>query len=179
MIFLIRIGPLPESMAFLLLYIRFFATAYFATQVLIAVIVKYVIIFHGHLLEFVEDRVMVRISRICCIIWSLFVTCIQSALNNVSKSGDFLALTKSDHNDVNNDENPYVFIFILMLVNVLAVIFVQIRIEIYKVRDISDSLGVSGYTLRLFRKLGLVPETGLESKISFTGFSFFTIVFNF
>ena len=155
MICAIRIGQLPEEIAFLLLYIRIFTAAYFFMQILIAVITKYVIIFHEHYFELVDDKTVVNVSRVFCCFWALLVTLWPFQIDDVSKTADFLSLTTGTDVKLTytNSKNPNSVIYLLILVDIFAIIFVHIQIEIYKAKGMSASMNVSGYTLGFRRKV--------------------------
>ena len=153
MIYCIRIVPLSKEIALLLLLIRIFTTVYFFTKVLTVVTVKYLIIFHGHYIELVNDKTVVKFSRLFCFIWSLTITLLDIQLIDRTKTADFLALTTGEDQKLNdsNREKPNGVIYLLILVNMFAIIFVQIQIEIYKVKGMGMDL--SGYTLVFRRKI--------------------------
>ena len=152
MFFGIRIGPLPENVVFCLLYVRFFTTVYLCTQVLIAVIAKNLIIFHGHYIELVDDETIVKLSRFVCFIWALFITFVESRIIDVSKTLDFVELTTGKDQILieNKYSDPYAVIFSLILVDVLVILYFHVKIEIYKAKGTSPNIGRSNLFIQNF-----------------------------
>lgn len=96
----IGIGPIPKEVAYIILFTVNWAFAYFFMQVLIAVIVKYLIIFYGYYIELVNDEMVVKFSRIFCWIWALSTALWHSQNVDISKSTYFLALTTGVDQDL-------------------------------------------------------------------------------
>ena len=125
---------------------------------------KYLIIFHGHYIELVCDRTVVKLSRLFCFIWALFITVVESQRINVSKTLDFLALTTGKDQTLIEDNytNPYAVMFSLFLVNSIVMIYVYVKIEIYKAKGTSINIDFCDYTLGFIRKVvGLIIYLGL------------------
>ena len=125
---------------------------------------KYLIIFYGHYIELVCDRTVVNLSRLFCFVWALFITLVESQRINLSKTLDFLALTTGKDQTLieDNHTNPYAVMFSLFLVNVIVMIYIYVKIEIYKAKETSLNIDFSGYTLGSIRKVvGLIIYLGL------------------
>ena len=137
----------------MLVLIRIFATVYFFTKVLIVVTVKYLITFHGHYIELVNDKTVVKFSRLFCFFWSILITLLDTHFIDRTKTADFLALTTGEDQklDDSNREKPNIVIYLLILVDMIAILFVQIQIEIFKLKGMGMDL--SGYTLVFRRKI--------------------------
>ena len=101
----------------------------------------------------VNDKTVVKFSRLFCFIWSLIITLLDIQFIDRTKTADFLALRAGEDQKLNdsNREKPNIVIYLLILVDMFAIIFAQIQIEIYKMRGMGMDL--NGYTLVFRRKI--------------------------
>ena len=90
----IGIGPIPKVMAIFIIYTRNVMAVYFFLQIFVAVMVKYGIIFYGSYIALIEDRAIVKFSRITCSVGAILfnVGHLVEAVD-VTKTSNFLALT--------------------------------------------------------------------------------------
>ena len=130
----IDIDPIPKEFALFLKYARVALAQYFFMQVFIVTLIRYLIIFHGPLIDSIEDQMVVNFSRMFSIIW-VFVTCLYSVFSH--------DLTKG----------PAFLPFVLVL-DIIVIIFVYVRIEIYKRQD--QHYTFASYNLGTIRTLVVI-----------------------
>ena len=146
----IGISPIPKEFALLLSYTRVALAQYFFMQVLIVTLVRYLIIFHGPLIDSIEDQKVVNFSRLFCFIW-VFKTCLYTVLSqDITKGPDFLEMT-GEVESLKNMDNPNSFftLHLIVVLDIIAIIFVYGRIEIYKQRD--QNYTFASYNLKTIR----------------------------
>ena len=148
----IDIGPISKEFALFLTYTRVALAQYFFMQVLIVTLIRYLIIFHGPVIDSIEDQKVVNFSRMFSTIW-VFVTCLYSGLfQDFTKTHGFLAMTgqrqSSEKIDTPNQSAPNTLQFVLVL-DIIVIIFVYVRIEIYKQKD--PLYTFASYNLRTIR----------------------------
>ena len=132
----IDIGPIPKEFALFLIHTRMALVQYFFIQVLIVTLIRYLIVFHGPLIDSIEDQMVVNFSRIFSTIW-VFVTCLYTGLfQDFTKTPDFLAITGQSQSseEIDTTERFFTVHFVLVL-DTIVIIFVYVRIEIYKRKD--------------------------------------------
>ena len=143
-------SPISKEFALFISYARLALAQYFFMQVLIVTLIRYLIIFHGPHIDSIEDQTVVNFSRIFSTIW-VFVTCLYSGLfQDFTKTHDFLAMTGqrqiSEKTDTPNSSFTLQFVLVL---NIIVIIFVYVRIEIYKQKD--PLYTFASYNLRTIR----------------------------
>ena len=144
----IGISPIPKEFALLLSYTRVALAQYFFMQVLIVTLVRYLIIFHGPYIDSIEDQIVVNFFRIVSMVW-VFLTCFYIVLSqDLTKGPDFLALTGKLSENVDAPNSFFTLHFILVL-DIIVMIFVYVRIEIYKQKD--QKCTFASYNLRTIR----------------------------
>ena len=157
----IGISPIPKEFALLLSYTRVALAQYFFMQVLIVTLVRYLIIFHGPLIDSIEDQKIVNFSRLFSFIW-VFQTCLYTVLSqDITKGPDFLELTGQLESLKNMDTpNSFFTLHLIVVLEIIAIVFVYGRIEIYKQRDQNDSF--VSYNLGMIRTVvGIAIICGL------------------
>ena len=87
---------------------------------------RYMSIFHQAILNSLDERIVVLISRSFVTMVSLFMP----LLVDMTKSIGFVFLTNQNPNEANKAQHAHIRIFIL--VEVIFIIFVQLRIELYE-----------------------------------------------
>ena len=150
----IGIGPIPKDMAIFIIYTRKVMAAYFFLQIFVTVVVKYGIIFYGSYIALIEDRAIVKFSRITCSVGAILFNIGHLSEADVTKNSNFLALTTGMHQkwtDLVLNENKIVYV--LMIIDLIAVILVHIKIEIYKRGENLAGLHLSEYTINTRRKV--------------------------
>ena len=150
----IGIGPIPEVIATFVIYTRKIMAAYFFLQIFATVMVKYGIIFYGSYIALIEDRAIVKYSRITCSVGAILFNVGHLVETDVTKNSNFLALTTGMHQkftDSTLSENK--ILYVLVIIDLIAVILVHIKIEIYKREEISAGLNLSEYTINTRRKV--------------------------
>ena len=151
----IGIGPIHEVIATFVIYTRKIMAAYFFLQIFVTVMVKYGIIFYGSYIALIEDRAIVKYSRITCSVGAILFNIGHLVEEDVTKNSNFLALTTGMYQkftDSNLNENR--ILYVLVIIDLIAVILVvHIRIEIYKREEISAGLNWSEYTINTRRKV--------------------------
>ena len=132
----IDICPISKEFALFLIYTRVALAQYFFMQVLIVTLIRYLIIFHGPLIDSIEDQTVVNFSRLFSTIW-VFVTCLYSGLfQDFTKTHDFLAMTGQPQSSETIDpHNSSITLQFVLVLNIIVIIFVYVRIEIYKQKD--------------------------------------------
>ena len=132
----IGISPIPKEFALVLSYTRVALAQYFFIQVLIVTLVRYLIIFHGPLIDSIEDQKVVNFSRLFSFIW-VFQTCLYTVLSqDITKGPDFLELTGQLESLKNMDiPNSFFTLHLIVVLDIIAIVFVYGKIEIYKQRD--------------------------------------------
>ena len=142
------IVPLPKEFALFLTYTRVALAQYFFMQVLIVTLVRYLIIFHGPYIDSIEDQIVVNFFRIVSIVW-VFLTCLYISFSqDLTKGPDFLALTGKLSENVEAPNSFFTLHFLLVL-DIIVMIFVYVRIEIYKQMD--QKYTFASYNLRTIR----------------------------
>ena len=150
----IGIGPIPEDIATFVIYTRKIMAAYFFLQIFVTVMVKYGIIFYGSYIALIEDRAIVNYSRITCSVGAILFNVGHLVEADVTKNSNFLALITGTHQkftDSNLNENKV--LYVLVIIDLIAVILVHIKIEIYKREEILAGLNWSEYTINTRRKV--------------------------
>ena len=150
----IGIGPIPKVIATFVIYTRKIMAAYFFLQIFVTVMVKYGIIFYGSYIALIEDRAIVKYSRITCSVGAILFNIGHLVEADLTKTSNFLALTTGMHQkftDSNLNENK--ILYFLVIIDLIAVILVHIKIEIYKREEISAGLHLSEYTINTRRKV--------------------------
>ena len=150
----IGIGPIPKDMAIFIIYTRKVMAAYFFLQIFVTVIVKYGIIFYGSYIALIEDGAIVIYSRITCSIGAILFNIGHLVEADLTKTSNFLALTTGMHQkftDSNLNENK--ILYFLVIIDLIAVILVHIKIEIYKRDENLAGLHWSEYTIDTRRKV--------------------------
>ena len=150
----IGIGPIPKDMAIFIIYTRKVMAAYFFLQIFVTVMVKYGIIFYGSYIALIEDRAIVKYSRITCSVGAILFNVGHLVEEDVTKNSNFLALTTGMYQkftDSNLNENR--ILYVLVIIDLIAVILVHIKIEIYKRGENLASLHWSEYTIDTRRKV--------------------------
>ena len=145
-------SPISKEFALFITYTRLAFAQYFFMQVLIVTLIRYLIIFHGPVIDSIEDQKVVNFSRMFSTIW-VFVTCLYSGLfQDFTKTHGFLAMTgqrqSSEKIDTPNQSAPNTLQFVLVL-DIIVIIFVYVRIEIYKQKD--PLYTFASYNLRTIR----------------------------
>ena len=132
----IDICPISKEFALFLIYTRVALAQYFFMQVLIVTLIRYLIIFHGPHIDSIEDQTVVNFSRLFSTIW-VFVTCLYSGLfQDFTKTHDFLAMTGQCQSSEKIDtHNSLITLQFVLVLNIIVIIFVYVRIEIYKQKD--------------------------------------------
>ena len=132
----IDICPISKEFALFLIYTRVALAQYFFMQVLIVTLIRYLIIFHGPHIDSIEDQTVVNFSRLFSTIW-VFVTCLYSGLfQDFTKTHDFLAMTGQRQSSEKIDtHNSLITLQFVLVLNIIVIIFVYVRIEIYKQKD--------------------------------------------
>ena len=87
---------------------------------------RYMSIFHQAILNSLDERIVVLISRSFVTMVSLFMP----LLVDMTKSIGFIFLTNQNPNEANKTQHAHIRIFILL--EVIFIIFVQLRIELYE-----------------------------------------------
>ena len=153
------IYPMPKEFVLFLMYTRVALAQYFFMQVLIVTLVRYLIIFHGPYIDSIEDQIVVNFFRIVSMVW-VFLTCFYIGLSqDLTKGPDFLALTGKLSENVEAPNSFFTLHFILVL-DIIVMIFVYVRIEIYKQKD--QKCTFASYNLRTIRTVvGVVIICGL------------------
>ena len=147
------IGPVPKEFALFLMYTRVALAQYFFMQVLIVTLVRYLIIFYGPYIDSIEDQIVVNFFRIVSIIW-VFLTCLYIGFaQDLTKGPDFLALTGKLSENVDAPNSFFTLHFLLVL-DLIVMIFVYVRIEIYKQTD--QNYTFASYNLRTIRTVVVV-----------------------
>ena len=146
----IDIGPISKEFALFLTYTRVALAQYFFMQVLIVTLIRYLIIFHGPVIDSIEDQKVVNFSRMFSTIW-VFVTCLYSGLfQDFTKTHDFLAMTGQRQSSEKIDtHNSLITLQFVLVLNIIVIIFVYVRIEIYKQKD--PLYTFASYNLRTIR----------------------------
>jgi len=146
----IDIGPISKEFALFLTYTRVALAQYFFMQVLIVTLIRYLIIFHGPVIDSIEDQKVVNFSRMISTIW-VFVTCLYSGLfQDFTKTHDFLAMTGQRQSSEKIDTlNSLITLQFVLVLNIIVIIFVYVRIEIYKQKD--PLYTFASYNLRTIR----------------------------
>jgi hypothetical protein len=150
----IGVGPIPKVMAIFVIYTRKVMAAYFFLQIFVTVVVKYGIIFYGSYIALIDDRAIVKFSRISCSVGAILFNVGLLVEADVTKNPNFLALTTGMHQkgpDFVLNENKIVYV--LVIIDLIAVILVHIKIEIYKREEILAGLHWSEYTIDARRKV--------------------------
>ena len=150
----IGIGPIPVPIAIFIIYTRKVMAVYFFLQSFVTIMVKYAIIFYGSYIALIEDRVIVKFSRTTCSVGAILFNVGHLVEADVTKNSNFLALTSGMHKkftDSNLNENR--ILYVLVIIDLIAVILVHIKIEIYKREEISAGLNWSEYTINTRRKV--------------------------
>ena len=143
----IGISPIPKEFALLVALLVALAQ-YFFMQVLIVTLVRYLIIFHGPYIDSIEDQIVVNFFRIVSIVW-VFLTCLYTGFfQDLTKGPDFLALTGMLSENVEAPNSFFTLHFLLVL-DIIVMIFVYVRIEIYKQMD--QKYTFASYNLRTIR----------------------------
>ena len=146
----IDICPISKEFALFLIYTRVALAQYFFMQVLIVTLIRYLIIFHGPVIDSIEDQKVVNFSRMFSTIW-VFVTCLYSGLfQDFTKTHDFLAMTGQRQSSEKIDtHNSLITLQFVLVLNIIVIIFVYVRIEIYKQKD--PLYTFASYNLRTIR----------------------------
>ena len=148
----IGVGPIPKVMAIFIIYTRNVMAVYFFLQIFVAVMVKYGIIFYGSYIDLFEDRAIVNVSRITCSVGAILFNVGHLVEADVTKTSNFSALTTGMHQKLTDfvlHENKIVYV--LIIIDLIAVILVHIKIEIYKREEILAGLNWSEYTINTRR----------------------------
>ena len=141
----IGIGPIPIEIVTVIIYTRRAMAVYFFVQVLIAVIVKYLIIFHGRYLDLISDQTVVRWSRIICCIWAFWSIFYDMLTEDITESPILKAMLTGE--DINmEDLKTYEvknknLINLLAIVDIIAILIVYAQIEFYKITDGNYTFG--------------------------------------
>ena len=147
------IGPMPKEVALFIMYTRVALAQYFFMQVLIVTLVRYLIIFHGPYIDSIEDQIVVNFFRIVSIVW-VFLNCLYIGFSqDLTKGPDFVALTGKLSENVDAPNSFFTLHFLLVL-DIVVMIFVYIRIEIYKQMD--QEYTFASYNLRTIRTVVVV-----------------------
>ena len=145
----IGVGPIPKVMAIFVIYTRKVMAAYFFLQIFVTVVVKYGIIFYGSYIALIDDRAIVKFSRISCSVGAILFNVGLLVEADVTKNPNFLALTTGMHQkgpDFVLNENKIVYV--LVIIDLIAVILVHIKIE-----KILAGFHLSEYTIDTRRKV--------------------------
>ena len=147
----IDIGPIKKEYAIFIMYNRLLVSHYFFTQVLVVTVIRYLIIFHGPVIESIEDKKVVIFSRTISLCWSLLSLFYESFIEeeDLTKRPSVLILTGENPNLTT--ENTTNTIYFIVGLDIIVVVFVYIRIELYK--RMGNSYPLDGY------KLGSVRTT--------------------
>ena len=134
----IGISPISEEFALFISYTRLALAQYFFLQVLIVTLVRYLIIFHGPLINSIEDQIVVNLSRLFSFIW-VFNTCLYTVLSeDITKYPDFLEMTgQLESSKIIDTRNSFFTLYLIVVLDIIVIVFVYGRIEIYKQRDLN------------------------------------------
>ena len=147
------ISPISKEFALFISYTRLALAQYFFMQVLLVTLVRYLIIFHGPLIDSIEDQIVVNLSRLFSFIW-VFNTCLYTVLSeDITKYPDFLEMTGQLESLKIMDTHFLSFftLHLIVVLDIIVIIFVYGRIEIYKQRD--QNYTFTGYNFGTIRTL--------------------------
>ena len=129
-------SPISKEFALFITYTRLAFAQYFFMQVLIVTLVRYLIIFHGPLIDLIEDQIVVNFARLFSFIW-VFNTCLYTVLSeDITKYPDFLEMTgQLESLKTMDTHNSFFTLNLIVVLDIIVIVFVYGRIEIYKKRD--------------------------------------------
>ena len=129
-------SPISKEFALFISYTRLAFAQYFFMQVLIVTLVRYLIIFHGPLIDSIEDQIVVNFARLFSFIW-VFNTCLYTVLSeDITKYPDFLEMTgQLESLKIMDTHNSFFTLNLIVVLDIIVIVFVYGRIEIYKKRD--------------------------------------------
>ena len=130
------ISPISKELALFTSYTRLAFAQYFFIQVLIVTLVRYLIIFHGPLIDSIEDQIIVNLSRLFSFVW-VFNTCLYTVLSeDITKYPDFLEMTgQLESLQIMDTHNSFFTLRLIVVLDITVIVFVYGRIEIYKKKD--------------------------------------------
>ena len=148
----VGISPIPKEFAIFISYTRLALAQYFFMQVLIVTLVRYLIIFHGPLIDSIEDQIVVNLSRLFSFIW-VFQTCLYTVLSeDITKYPEFLEMTgQLESSKIIDTHNSFFTLRLIVVLDIIVIVFVYGRIEIYKQRDLNYTF--TGYNFGKIRTL--------------------------
>ena len=131
-------------MAIFLIYTRLILATYFFLQVFVTVMIKHGMIFYGSYIALIQDRAVVKLSR------GIFI--VGTILFNV---GHFIDFESTKTSNILPQKLIYSnkLVYFLAIVDLILVILLHVKIEIYKRQESLISPQLTGYTIVTYRKL--------------------------
>ena len=123
-------SPISKEFALFISYTRLALAQYFFMQVLLVTLVRYLIIFHGPLIDSIEDQIVVNLSRLFSFIW-VFNTCLYTVLSeDITKYPDFLEMTgQLESLQIMDTHNSFFTLRLIVVLDIIVIVFVYCRIE--------------------------------------------------
>ena len=137
-------------MAIFVIYTRLILATYFFLQVFVTVMIKYGMIFYGSYIALIQDRAVVKLSRGICIVGTILFNVGHFIDFESTKTSNILALTRGIPQKLIFSNK---FVYFLAMVDLILVILLHVKIEIYKRQESLVSPQLTGYTIVTRRKV--------------------------
>ena len=137
-------------MAIFVIYTRLILATYFFLQVFVTVMIKYGMIFYGSYIALIQDRAVVKLSRGICIVGTILFNVGHFIDFESTKTSNILALTRGIPQKLIFSNK---FAYFLAMVDLILVILLHVKIEVYKRQESLVSPQLTGYTLVTRRKV--------------------------
>ena len=137
-------------MAIFVIYTRLILATYFFLQVFVTVMIKHGMIFYGSYIALIQDRAVVKLSRGICIVGTILFNVGHFIDFESTKTSNILALTRGMPQKLIYSNK---LVYFLAIVDLILVILLHVKIEIYKRQESLISSQLTGYTIVTYRKL--------------------------
>ena len=137
-------------MAIFVIYTRLILATYFFLQVFVTVMIKYGMIFYGSYIALIQDRAVVKLSRGICIVGTILFNVGHFIDFESTKTSNILALTRGVPQKLIFSNK---LVYFLAMVDLILVILLHVKIEIYKRQESLVSPQLTGYTIVTRRKV--------------------------
>ena len=127
------LGPISISSAILIVMFQLLAVHYWFMQIFFTFLARYLCIFHFHLIDNVEDNLIVFFTRSTCLTWAIF-SVIYETYREDFLTNDYVQNMAYDNPDSLEKEyhSSVTATKMVVILNIVFIAFVFVRIEMYK-----------------------------------------------
>ena len=165
-------SPMPKYVAMVMVVIEYYLIVVCLTSLLALTITKYMSIFHGHVIDMFEERVLVYFLKVFVVLFSGFVAVVEYlVLSNFEDLYNYQQKASGcEKMDAHAEQSKSVIVFI----NVVMMVILYVRIEYSSLQANDTNSGLLVKHLIWFRRTdahnGQVSDADMQSEFSIKTF---------